>query len=80
MPGDGWDGEEKYETEAARADDTVTFDLDGGRAVVKDGEIVIRPMMPVSLSFDHRVMDGAPIHTFLSKFKAFIEQPELLHL
>jgi pyruvate/2-oxoglutarate dehydrogenase complex dihydrolipoamide acyltransferase (E2) component len=37
-------------------------------------------MMTTSITFDHRVMDGAPIHTFLSKFKAFIEQPELLHL
>lgn len=45
-----------------------------------NGEVAVRPMMTTSITFDHRVMDGAPIHTFLSKFKAFIEQPELLHL
>ena len=57
--------------------------LTGGifeKPMVVNGEVVVRPMMTTSITFDHRVMDGAPIHTFLSKFKAFIEQPELLHL
>ena len=57
--------------------------LTGGifeKPMAVNGEVVVRPMMTTSITFDHRVMDGAPIHTFLSKFKAFIEQPELLHL
>jgi len=57
--------------------------LTGGifeKPMALNGDVVVRPMMTTSITFDHRVMDGAPIHTFLSKFKAFIEQPELLHL
>jgi pyruvate dehydrogenase E2 component (dihydrolipoamide acetyltransferase)/2-oxoglutarate dehydrogenase E2 component (dihydrolipoamide succinyltransferase) len=57
--------------------------LTGGifdKPVVVDKEIVIRPIMTVSITFDHRVMDGAPIHQFLNKFKSLIEQPEMLHL
>jgi pyruvate/2-oxoglutarate dehydrogenase complex dihydrolipoamide acyltransferase (E2) component len=57
--------------------------LTGGifeKPMAVNGDVVVRPMMTTSITFDHRVMDGAPIHTFLSKFKAFIEQPELLHL
>jgi pyruvate dehydrogenase E2 component (dihydrolipoamide acetyltransferase)/2-oxoglutarate dehydrogenase E2 component (dihydrolipoamide succinyltransferase) len=45
-----------------------------------NGEVVVRPVMTTSITFDHRVMDGAPIHKFLTKFKDLIEQPELLHL
>ena len=48
------------------------------KPVVKDGEIVIRPMMPVSLSFDHRVMDGAHPTQFLSKFAGLIEDPDTI--
>lgn len=48
------------------------------KPVVKDGEIVIRPMMPVSLSFDHRVMDGAQPTTFLSKLADLIEDPDMI--
>jgi pyruvate dehydrogenase E2 component (dihydrolipoamide acetyltransferase)/2-oxoglutarate dehydrogenase E2 component (dihydrolipoamide succinyltransferase) len=48
------------------------------KPVVRDGEIVIRPMMPVSLSFDHRVMDGAQPTQFLSKFAGLIEDPDTI--
>ncbi|BBP88677.1 hypothetical protein BsIDN1_22950 [Bacillus safensis] len=34
------------------------------KPVVVDGEIQVRPMMGVSLSFDHRVVDGAPAAAF----------------
>ena len=57
--------------------------LTGGifdKPVVVDKEIVIRPMMTVSITFDHRIMDGAPIHQFLNKFKTLMENPEMLHL
>ncbi|NNK95751.1 MAG: 2-oxo acid dehydrogenase subunit E2 [Desulfobacterales bacterium] len=48
------------------------------KAVVKDGEIVARPMMPVQLSFDHRVMDGSQPTIFLDKFANLIEDPNLI--
>jgi pyruvate dehydrogenase E2 component (dihydrolipoamide acetyltransferase)/2-oxoglutarate dehydrogenase E2 component (dihydrolipoamide succinyltransferase) len=48
------------------------------KPVVIDGEIVVRPMMPVSLSFDHRVMDGYQPTQFLSKFAALLEDPEMI--
>lgn len=48
------------------------------KAVVKDGEIVARPMMPVQLSFDHRVIDGSQPTIFLGKFADLIEDPDLI--
>ncbi|KUF21722.1 dihydrolipoamide acetyltransferase family protein [Bacillus sp. G1(2015b)] len=49
------------------------------KPVVVDGEIQVRPMMGVSLSFDHRVVDGAPAAAFLTDLKKVLEQPfELL--
>jgi pyruvate dehydrogenase E2 component (dihydrolipoamide acetyltransferase) len=43
------------------------------RAVVRDGEIVIRKMMSITLNFDHRVIDGAPAARFLSEVRALLE-------
>ena len=40
-----------------------------------DGSIVLRPMMTASLSFDHRVIDGAPAAAFLTELKQLLEQP-----
>ncbi|WP_411504462.1 dihydrolipoamide acetyltransferase family protein [Brevibacillus centrosporus] len=40
-----------------------------------DGQIVLRPMMSLSLSFDHRVMDGAPAAAFLQDVKEYLEAP-----
>ncbi|UYO36626.1 2-oxo acid dehydrogenase subunit E2 [Bacillus zhangzhouensis] len=49
------------------------------KPVVVDGDIQVRPMMGVSLSFDHRVVDGAPAAAFLTDLKKVLEQPfELL--
>ncbi|ASS90093.1 dihydrolipoamide acetyltransferase family protein [Aeribacillus pallidus] len=45
------------------------------KPVVVNGEIVIRPMMTVSLSFDHRVIDGAPAAEFLAEVKRILENP-----
>jgi pyruvate dehydrogenase E2 component (dihydrolipoamide acetyltransferase) len=45
------------------------------KPVVVEGRIVVRPMMGVSLSFDHRVMDGAPAAAFLTDVKEVLEQP-----
>ncbi len=48
------------------------------RAVVVNDEIVIRPMMYLALSYDHRVVDGKEAVTFLVKIKEAIEDPERL--
>jgi len=47
-------------------------------AVVRDKQIVIRPMMSISLTFDHCLIDGAMAGEFRSRFKALLEQPALL--
>lgn len=48
------------------------------RAVVDKGEIVVRPMMYLALSYDHRVVDGKEAVTFLLKIKEAIEEPARL--
>jgi 2-oxoglutarate dehydrogenase E2 component (dihydrolipoamide succinyltransferase) len=50
------------------------------RAVVVDDEIVIRPMMYVALSYDHRIVDGSTAVRFLVKIKELIEDPTTLLL
>ena len=50
------------------------------RPVAVDGEIVIRPMMYLALSYDHRVVDGKEAVTFLIKIKEAIEEPARLAL
>ena len=50
------------------------------RPVVIDDEIVIRPMMYVALSYDHRVVDGEGAVTFLKRVKEFVENPERMAL
>lgn len=50
------------------------------RPVVRDGRIVIRDMMYMSLSFDHRVVDGAVGAEFCAYVKRFLENPTLLFL
>jgi len=46
------------------------------RPVVVDGQIVIRPMMYVALSYDHRIVDGREAVSFLKQIKTCIESPE----
>ena len=43
--------------------------------VVGGGEIVIRPMMYVALSYDHRIVDGREAVQFLMAIKQYIENP-----
>jgi len=43
------------------------------RAVVKNGEIILRPTMPVTVCADHRIADGAVVARFLTSFTAFLE-------
>jgi 2-oxoglutarate dehydrogenase E2 component (dihydrolipoamide succinyltransferase) len=45
------------------------------RPVVRDGQIVIRPMMYLALSYDHRLVDGREAVTFLVRVKEALEDP-----
>jgi 2-oxoglutarate dehydrogenase E2 component (dihydrolipoamide succinyltransferase) len=48
--------------------------------MVVDGEVQVRPMMYLALSYDHRVIDGAEAVGFLVRIKELIEDPESLLL
>ncbi len=50
------------------------------KAIVQDGKIIARTMLPLALSFDHRVIDGALAGRFLARFRALVEQPQQLLL
>jgi len=45
------------------------------RPVARDGAVVIRPMMYVALTYDHRIVDGREAVTFLKRIKDLIEDP-----
>lgn len=48
------------------------------KPVVKNGEIVVAPVMALSLSYDHRIIDGATAQNFLNYIKSLLANPELL--
>lgn len=48
------------------------------KPVVKDDEIVIRSVLPLSLSFDHRILDGADAGRFVGLVKHLLENPKVL--
>ena len=48
------------------------------KAVVRDGQVVVRQVMRVTMSCDHRVIDGATGARFLQTFKRFLENPLLM--
>jgi len=48
------------------------------KPVIKDGKIVIRPIMRLNLVFDHRVLDGVPAAKFLQTLKNILEDPKVL--
>ena len=48
------------------------------RPVVVNGQIVIRPMMYLALSYDHRIVDGKGAVTFLVRVKEALEDPRRL--
>ena len=50
------------------------------KAIVHQGQIIARPMMPLALSFDHRLIDGAMAGAFLARFKALVENPQQIML
>jgi 2-oxoglutarate dehydrogenase E2 component (dihydrolipoamide succinyltransferase) len=50
------------------------------RVMVENGEMVIRPMMYLALSYDHRIIDGKEAVSFLVTVKDFLEDPARLLL
>ncbi len=50
------------------------------RPVARDGQVVIRPMMYLALSYDHRIVDGREAVTFLRRVKELVENPVRLML
>jgi 2-oxoglutarate dehydrogenase E2 component (dihydrolipoamide succinyltransferase) len=46
--------------------------------MVENGQIVIRPIMYVALSYDHRIIDGRESVSFLVRVKNLLENPEML--
>ncbi len=50
------------------------------RPVVRDGQVVIRTLMNLSSSFDHRIIDGFDAASYVQRLKRFIEKPALLFI
>ncbi|NHN60750.1 MULTISPECIES: 2-oxo acid dehydrogenase subunit E2 [Halorussus] len=50
------------------------------RPVVEDGEVVAKHTLPISLTIDHRIVDGADAAAFANTFIEYVENPELLLL
>mgnify|MGYP000900655408 CR=1 FL=1 len=48
------------------------------RPIALNGEVVIRPMMYVAMSYDHRIVDGREAVSFLVRVKELVEDPESL--
>lgn len=50
------------------------------KPIAVDGEVVVRPMLPLALSFDHRLIDGVAAGQFVARLKALLHDPNLLFL
>jgi 2-oxoisovalerate dehydrogenase E2 component (dihydrolipoyl transacylase) len=50
------------------------------RPVVRDGQVVVRKMMNLSSSFDHRVVDGADAAEFIQRIRAVLEHPATMFI
>jgi pyruvate dehydrogenase E2 component (dihydrolipoamide acetyltransferase) len=46
------------------------------KPVIVDGKVEVKPLMTLSLSYDHRIVDGAPAAKFLQKIKHYMESPD----
>ncbi len=76
--GAGW----RFETAIINQPETAILGTGGvtDRAVVRDGQIVIRPIMTYSFTYDHRVIDGALAVQFMARVIELLETPGLLSL
>ncbi len=50
------------------------------KAVARQGQIVVKSMMPLALSFDHRLIDGVAAGEFMKRFQSLVENPQQLLL
>ena len=50
------------------------------KPIAVDGEVVVRPMLPCSLTFDHRAMDGEPPSRLIRRLADLLSNPELMVL
>lgn len=50
------------------------------KPAVVEGQVVVRPVLPLALSFDHRLLDGAAAGAFLNRLKTLLADPDLLFL
>ena len=50
------------------------------RPAAQDGQVVVRPMMYVALTYDHRIVDGRDAVLFLKRIKDVIEEPSRMLL
>lgn len=50
------------------------------KAIVHNGTVIVRTMMPLTLSFDHRLIDGGMSGKFIARFKELVEHPQRLML
>ena len=71
--GAGW----RFETSIINPPESAILGIGGisDRAVVKDGQIMIRPIMTYSFTYDHRVIDGARAVQFMSRVIELMETP-----
>jgi pyruvate dehydrogenase E2 component (dihydrolipoamide acetyltransferase)/2-oxoglutarate dehydrogenase E2 component (dihydrolipoamide succinyltransferase) len=76
--GAGW----RFETSIINPPESAILGTGGitDRAVVRDGQIVIRPIMTYGFTYDHRVIDGATAVQFMAKVIELLENPGLLVL
>ena len=67
-------------TDAVNQEETAEADrtTEGSKAV--DNEVVIRPMMYLALSYDHRIIDGREAVSFLARIKELVEDPRRIVL
>ena len=76
--GAGW----RFETTIINPPEAAILGVGGitDRAVVRDGQIVIRPIMTYNFTYDHRVFDGAVAVSFMARFIEVLENPILFNL
>merc|ERR1711936_837482 len=53
-------------------------DMDGGTFTIRNGQVVIRPMMYIALTYDRRLVDGREAVTFLRTIKNAVEDPRIM--
>jgi len=56
----------------------VVTDAGVERPVARDGQVVVRPQLPLTLSFDHGVVDGAPAARFAETLRTLVESAAVL--